>query len=57
MTADAYATALLVMGDVEGPVFAEAAGLAALFIVRAPRAQGGFEITHTGAMVRYLGRG
>ena len=56
MTADAYATALLVMGDVEGPVFAEAAGMAALFIVRAARTQGGFEITHTRAMARYLGR-
>ena len=37
LQADAYATALAVMGPVEGPAFAEASGLAAQFVGRTPR--------------------
>jgi thiamine biosynthesis lipoprotein len=37
MVADAYATALTVMGPFEGPEFAEAAGLAAHFVERTER--------------------
>ncbi|NBB62978.1 FAD:protein FMN transferase [Pseudomonas sp. ODNR1LW] len=37
MKADAYATALTVMGPFEGPEYAEAVGLAALFVERTPR--------------------
>ena len=37
MKADAYATALTVMGPFDGPEFAEAFGLAALFVERTPR--------------------
>lgn len=51
MMADAFATALLVMGEIEGPRFADAGALAALFIVRAER---GFEVLHSEAMARYL---
>lgn len=51
MMADAYATALLVMGDMDGPKFADAAGLAAVFVVRA---EGGFESFHSEAMTPYL---
>ncbi|MDE0422165.1 MAG: FAD:protein FMN transferase [Gammaproteobacteria bacterium] len=54
MMADAYATALLVMGDVDGPAFADANGLAAIFIVRA---EGGFEVFHSRAMRQYLNPG
>lgn len=49
--ADAYATALLVMGDREGMRFADATGLAALFVVRAER---DFEVLPSRAMVPYL---
>lgn len=37
MRADAYATALTVMGPFDGPEYAEAVGLAALFVERTPR--------------------
>ena len=37
MKADAYASALTVMGPFEGPEYAEAVGLAALFVERTPR--------------------
>jgi len=49
MMADAHATALLVMGE-EGLAFAEANGLAALFIVRTAD---GFRIAPTAAMAAY----
>ncbi len=51
MYADAYATALLVMGEVEGRRFAEDIGLAALFIVRRGE---GFEVVHSSPMREYL---
>ena len=51
MFADAYATALLVMGEVEGRRFAEHHGLAALFIVRRGT---GFEVVPSRAMQDYL---
>ena len=51
MFADAYATALLVMGEAEGRRFAEHHGLAALFIVRRGT---GFEIVPSTAMRDYL---
>ena len=51
MFADAYATALLVMGEDEGRRFAEDRGLAALFIVRRGT---GFEIVASAAMRDYL---
>ncbi|MCY3839053.1 MAG: FAD:protein FMN transferase [Gammaproteobacteria bacterium] len=51
MMADAYATAMLVMGEVEARGFAGEMGLAALFVVRA---DGGFEMFHSPAMVPYL---
>lgn len=54
MMADAYATAMLVMGEVEGRRFAGEMDLAALFIVRA---HGGFEMFHSRAMIPYLERG
>ena len=37
MKADAYATALMVMGGFEGPDYAEAVGLAAHFVERTDR--------------------
>ena len=37
MTADAWATALSVMGPYEGPPYAEMAGIAAHFVERTPR--------------------
>ena len=54
MMADAYATAMLVMGEAEARGFAGEMNLAALFIVRA---DGGFEMFHSRAMVPYLPRG
>ena len=54
MMADAYATALLVMGEAEGRRFADATGLAALFIVRG---SGGFEIRQSRAMAPYVASG
>lgn len=51
MFADAYATALLVMGEDEGRRFAEENRLAALFIVRRGV---GFEIVRSTAMDEYL---
>ena len=51
MYADAYATALLVMGEDEGRRFAEDNGLAALFIVR--RGQE-FEVVDSSPMREYL---
>lgn len=51
MFADAYATALLVMGEDEGRRFAQDRGLAALFIVRRGA---GFEIVPSAAMRDYL---
>jgi len=51
MIADAYATALIVMGEREGPAFAEAEGLAALFV---SRTGDGFEETLTPALAAML---
>ena len=51
MMADAYATAMLVMGEAEARGFAGEIDLAALLIVRA---DGGFEMFHSEAMGRYL---
>ena len=51
MMADAYATAMLVMGEAEARELAGAMDLAALFIVRAA---GGFEMFHSQAMAPYL---
>lgn len=51
MFADAYATALLVMGEEEGRRFAEEQDLAALFIVRTAS---GFMTTRSPAMAAYL---
>ncbi len=60
--ADAYATALMVLGEDAGLRFAEQNGLAALFVVRTNRLQGklspaagdGFEIRRSTAMEVYL---
>ena len=52
-SADAYATALMVLGDRDGPRFADDAGLAALFIVRT---DAGFEILRSAAMVDLMQR-
>lgn len=49
--ADALATALMVLGDEEGPAVAEAHGIAALFIVRNAE---GFREEATAAFARYL---
>ena len=54
MMADAYATALLVMGDAEGRRFAGEMDLAALFIVRA---EGDFDVFPSRAMLAYLESG
>ena len=54
MMADAYATAMLVMGEVEARRFADEMGLAALFVVRA---NGGFETFYSKAMAAYLESG
>lgn len=54
MTADALATALLVMGEAEASLFARDAGVAALFVVRA---HDGFEVFHSEAMAPYLAPG
>ena len=54
MMADAFATALLVMGETQARRFARDTGLAALFIVRAA---GVFEVSHSEAMATYLGTG
>ena len=54
MTADAYATAMLVMGEVEARRFAGEMDLAVLFIVRA---EGGFEMFRSQAMAPYLDPG
>ncbi len=54
MMADAYATAMLVMGEVEAGRFAGEMDLAALFVVRV---DGGFELIHSKAMARYLASG
>ncbi|MDE0039710.1 MAG: FAD:protein FMN transferase [Gammaproteobacteria bacterium] len=51
MMADAYSTAMLVMGAAEARRFAGEMDLAALFIVRT---DGGFEMLHSQAMVPYL---
>ena len=51
MLADAYATALLVMGEADARRFAADARLAALFIVRT---DGGFEVFHSDAMTPHL---
>ena len=51
MYADAYATALLVMGEDEGRRFAQDNGLAALFIVRRGE---GFEIVRSKPMREYM---
>ena len=51
MMADAYATAMLVMGETEARRFAGEIGLAALFIVRA---EGGFDVFPSRAMVTHL---
>ncbi|MEZ6195116.1 MAG: FAD:protein FMN transferase [Planctomycetota bacterium] len=50
-TADAWATALDVLGPVEGPRLAEERGLAALFLVR--REDGGFDEVATTAFRRF----
>jgi thiamine biosynthesis lipoprotein len=52
--ADAWATALMALGDIEGPALAERLGLAALFIVRAEQ---GLEAHHTAAMAALLNTG
>ena len=52
MMADAYATAMLVMGEAEARGLAGEMDLAALFIVRADG--GGFEMFHSQAMAPYL---
>ena len=49
--ADAWSTALLVLGLKEGRQVADSEGLAAYFIMRAPA---GFEHAHTAAFARYL---
>lgn len=54
MMADAYATAMLVMGEVQARRFAGEMGLAALFIVRAG---GSFQTFHSEAMAAYLESG
>lgn len=54
MMADAYATAMLVMGEAEARRFAHDVNLAALFIVRGHE---GFDVFHSPAMVRYLEAG
>lgn len=54
MMADAYATAMLVMGEVEARRFAAEMDLAVLFVVRT---DGGFETFHSQAMARYLASG
>ena len=51
MMADAYATAMLVMGETEARRFADEIDLAALFIVRA---EGGFDVFPSRAMVTHL---
>ena len=51
MMADAYSTAMLVMGAAEARRFAREMDLAALFILRT---DGGFEMFHSQAMVPYL---
>ena len=52
-SADAYATALMVLGERDGQRFADDAGLAALFIVRA---DAGFETYRSEAMVDVMQR-
>ena len=52
-SADAYATALMVLGDRDGQRFADDAGLAALFIVRT---DAGFERLRSEAMVEVMQR-
>ena len=52
-SADAYATALMVLGDRDGQRFADDAGLAALFIVRT---DAGFEAVRSEAMVDVMQR-
>ena len=54
MIADAYATAMLVMGETEGRRFAGEMDLAALFVVRV---EGGFDVLHSRAMLAYLESG
>lgn len=54
MMADAYATAMLVMGEAEARRFAGDEDLAAMFIVRAAE---GFEVLHSPAMAPYLEAG
>jgi thiamine biosynthesis lipoprotein len=49
--ADAWATALMVLGPEEGRVVADSEGLAAYFIMRAPA---GLEHAYTAAFARYL---
>lgn len=49
--ADAWATALMVLGPDEGRALADSEGLAAYFIMRAPA---GFEHAHTAAFARYV---
>ncbi len=49
--ADAWSTALMVLGPEEGQEVAVSEGLAAYFIMRAPA---GFEHAYTGAFARYL---
>jgi thiamine biosynthesis lipoprotein len=49
--ADAWATALMVLGPEEGRAVADSEGLAAYFIMRAPD---GFEQAYTAAFARYL---
>jgi len=49
--ADAWATALMVLGPEEGRAIADSEGLAAYFIMRGPT---GFESAYTAAFARYL---
>ncbi len=52
MTADAWATALNVLGPKDGPALARERGLAVLFIIRGP--DGGFTVERTGDLARYI---
>ena len=52
MAADAWATALSVLGPEEGLALAEARGMAALFIIRA---DDDFAMASTSAMRKFIG--
>ena len=54
MEADAWATAMMVLGPVDGPLLAERRGLAVYFIIRADQ---GWESRYTPAFEPYLRKG